>query len=123
MSYTLFAQCTSPLTEASDYSNLIKACVPKYDSAGFYTNFYDYFFNNTEDFKKLINPREPRQKQTPRQREVGNAWLFNTDKFLKNKSRLFGNITCCEISDIKSLEIDYPEDMILIENIMKSKRR
>ncbi len=114
--YTIMSQCTSPLTEASDFTNLIKSCK---DSAGFYTECYDYFHDFKDDVEALRQPRQPRQLKTPRKKEAGNAWMFDSLKFLKYKTRLFENIGLCKISFKKNIEIDEPDDLILIENIMK----
>jgi len=119
--YTLFAQCTSPLTEASDFTNLIEAC-DTLDCAGFYTECYDYFYSFPNDVEAMVKPRQPRQLKTPRKKEAGNAWMFTNKGFLKHRSRLFGNIGMCKIDFIKNLEIDEPEDLELFRSLMESRK-
>jgi len=119
--YTLFSQCTSPLTEASDFTNLIDACY-NLDSAGFYTECYDYFYSFANDVEAMVKPRQPRQLKTPRKKEAGNAWMFSNEGFLKHRSRLFGNIGMCKIDFIKSLEIDEPDDLELFRSLMMSRK-
>ena len=120
-SYThiLFAQCTSPLTLASDFSNLIKELDKKFDSVAFYTENYDFFFDIKDDYIKIIQSRQPRQTKTPRKNEAGNAWLFSIDGFKKTKSRLFGNIGLVKIDHPRQLEIDEPNDLPLMECLLK----
>lgn len=118
--YTLFAQCTSPLTEASDFVNLISAC-NNLDSAGYYTDCYDYFYSIPDDVELMIKPRKPRQLKVPRKKEAGNAWMFKNEGFLKHRTRLFGHIGMCKIDFIKSLEIDEPDDLKLMKAIMTTR--
>lgn len=118
--YTLFAQCTSPLTEATDFINLIDSC-KDLDSAGFYTECYDYFYSIANDVELMVKPRQPRQLKTPRKKEAGNAWMFNNEGFLKHRTRLFGKIGMCKIDFIKNLEIDEPEDLEMFKGIMMTR--
>ena len=118
--YTLFAQCTSPLTEASDFTNLIDVCY-NIDSAGFYTECYDYFFSIDNDLEKMVKPRAPRQLKTPRKKEAGNAWMFSNEGFLNHRTRLFGHIGMCKIDFVKNLEIDEPEDLEMFKGIMMAR--
>jgi CMP-N-acetylneuraminic acid synthetase len=114
--YTMLVQCTSPLTEANDFSQLIKAGQQK-DSAAFYTRCYSFFFG--EDDKLLCSPRLPRQEKEGKKQEAGNAWIFKSNGFLKNKSRLFGDIGLCEIKYPKNLEIDDPIDLDIIKCLLR----
>jgi N-acylneuraminate cytidylyltransferase len=114
----VFVQATSPLTKSSDLSRLIKLLEDN-DSACFYIDDYCVFLDLDE--KSIAEPRVPRQKREPRKREVGNAWAFKKDTFLKYGTRLHGKIGMCKISDIQSLEIDENDDLLLINAVMSSK--
>jgi len=124
-SYThmMLVQCTSPLTEASDFSNLIFKINEGYNSAAFYSETDSFFFNFPEDFDNLVKPRLPKQKKDLRKLEAGNAWIFEIKGFLKYGSRLFGNIGTCKIDPPKELEIDEPGDLILAECLLKRRKK
>jgi len=117
---TCFVQCTSPLTEPDDLRNLIgTVAFGGKDSATFFVEDYGHFF----DFHNLKNSvRMPRQKRKPLKREVGNAWCFKTDGFLRAKSRLFGDVGYIKIEEPKSLEIDNYHDIITASALIIEKR-
>ena len=71
--YTMLVQCTSPLTEAEDFTNLIKTVEGK-DSAAYYTRNYSFCFDLDDEDLRL--PRLPRQVRDYRTQEAGNAWIF-----------------------------------------------
>lgn len=116
--YTMLVQCTSPLTKAKDFTNLIRA-VEDHDSAAFYVEDCGLFFDEEGDMKLLRAARLPRQVRAWKKKEVGNAWIFKTDGFLKHGSRLFGKIGLCEIEPPKDIEIDDIGDVEVIECILK----
>ena len=111
----LFVQATSPLSESGDFSNMLRA-LEAYDSVGFYSEDFGFFFDRDD----LTKPRLPRQQRLPLKREAGNAWAFKKNGFVKNKSRLFGEIGLCEIDYLKALEIDEPADLELIGCVLNS---
>lgn len=110
----LFVQCTSPLTDSCDFSEILDM-LKEYDSVGCYVDDYGYFFE--ED--SIFTPRLPRQKRTPRKRECGNVWGFRSKTFKENKSRIHGNYGMYKIDMIKSFEIDVPIDVKILEGIIK----
>ena len=116
--YTMLAQCTSPLTKSNDFTNLISA-VKGCDSAAFYIEDDNLFFDIEGDIKILRSDRLPRQKRILKRKEVGNGWIFKTFKFLKCGCRLFGDVGLCKIGHHKSLEIDSMEDLKIIECLLK----
>ena len=60
-----------------------------------------------------------RQKNNNFVLENGAFYIFNIKKFMKKKSRLFGNIGTYLMPEIRSGEIDSLEDFKLIEFILK----
>ena len=120
--YTILAQCTSPLTKSEDFSNLI-ASVKGNDSAAFYIEDDNLFFDEERDVKMLRSARLPRQKRVLKRKEVGNGWIFKTSEFLECGCRLFGEVGLCKIGRHKSLEIDSIEDLKFIECIMQSEKK
>ncbi len=120
--YTILAQCTSPLTKSKDFSNLI-AAVKGNDSAAFYIEADDLFFDAERDMKQIRSARMPRQKRTFKRKEVGNGWIFRTSEFLECGCRLFGDIGLCKIGRYKGLEIDSVEDLKIIECVIKLEKK
>jgi N-acylneuraminate cytidylyltransferase len=119
---TMLVQCTSPLTEHNDFTNLIQL-MNEFDSAAFYIEDDSFFFNLEDDIDKLRAPRRARQQRELRKKEIGNAWIFNSKDFLKYKTRLFGNVGICKIDSPKELEIDDPGDLILAECLLKRRKK
>jgi len=113
----VFVQATSPLTSSLDLSNLLDN-LSYFDSSVFYVDDFCTFFDFESDVDLMKKPRKPRQERTPRRREVGNAWAFRADDFMKYKARLFGNIGLCKIESPRDFEIDEPSDLLVIEAIM-----
>jgi CMP-N,N'-diacetyllegionaminic acid synthase len=112
----LFVQCTSPLTEYSDFENMIEISrYNVYDSCFFYVEDYGYFYELDDIVGK---PRLPRQERTPKRRECGNAWFFRKDGFLVHKTRLFGVVGMVKLDPPKHLEIDTNEDLDLISCLL-----
>jgi CMP-N-acetylneuraminic acid synthetase len=120
--HMMLVQCTSPLTEVSDFSRLISK-IKIYDSVAFYYETDSFFFDFEDDFIKLTTPRLPSQKKELRKLEAGNAWIFEIEGFLKHGSRLFGNIGTCKIESPKELEIDEPGDLTLAECLLKRRKK
>ena len=116
----LFVQATSPLTSSLDLSSLLDS-LNSFDSSVFYVEDYCTFFDFKADIDLMKKPRQPRQKRKPRRREVGNAWAFRADDFMKYKVRLFGNIGLCKIQPPRDYEIDEVSDLMVIEAIMSQK--
>jgi len=111
-------QCTSPLTDPEDLTNLIKQITEEgKDSAGFYVEDYGYFYEDD-----LTIPRTPRQLMTPKKRETGNAWCFTSSGFYKHKSRLFGNVGIVKIDKPKDLEIDEWYDMQMASSLLNYRK-
>lgn len=123
--YTIFAQCTSPLTEPSDFINLIDTILLGFDCVAFYTEDYSYSFDSEEDLIKIKNLRLPRQLKTPKRKEAGNAWIFKTTEFLKYKTRLFGELGTtlglCKLDTPKQFEIDELNDIDICKCILKTR--
>ena len=115
----LFVQATSPLSEPSDFSRLLKKINNGYDSAAFYVEDYGSFFGESY----IFSVRLPRQHKKPRKREAGNAWAFCKQGFVKHKTRMFGQIGLCKIEYPKDLEIDSDDDLSAIERLLQIRER
>lgn len=119
--HIMLVQCTSPLTESLDFSNLINKG-KEFNSVAFYYETDSFFLDFADDFEKLITPRLSSHKKELRKLEAGNAWIFEIEGFLKYNSRLFNNIGICKIEPPKELEIDEPGDLILAECLLKRRK-
>ena len=117
-------QATSPLLKSYDLkSGYQKFLIENLDSL-----FSSYEFKKFvwKKIKKKASPlnydpskRPMRQKNNNFVLENGAFYIFNIKKFMKKKSRLFGNIGTYLMPEIRSGEIDSLEDFKLIEFILK----
>ena len=63
--------------------------------------------------------RPMRQEMKKRYLENGSFYIFNPEKFLKKKCRLFGKIGCFKMSKISSFQIDDRQNIELFNNLGK----
>jgi len=117
-------QPTSPIRGKSDLDNACKVFLNnKYDSLFTAMGISDHFIWKLKNKKLTANynykQRPLRQKIKPKYLENGSFYIFNTNKFLKYKSRLFGKIGVYVMKKINSLQFDDPEDIKLFNNFKK----
>ena len=60
-----------------------------------------------------------RQEIEKKYLENGSFYIFNAEKFLKEKCRLFGKIGCFTMGKVESFEIDNHEDLKLFNSLGK----
>lgn len=60
-----------------------------------------------------------RQKIKPKYLENGSFYIFNANKFLKEKNRLFKKIGFYEMKKVNSMQIDEPEDISIFNSLKK----
>ena len=65
------------------------------------------------------NKRPMRQKIEERYLENGSFYIFNPDKFLRKRCRLFGKIGCLTMNKIQSFQIDDSQDIELFKNLRR----
>ena len=63
--------------------------------------------------------RPMRQKIEERYLENGSFYIFNPDKFLRKRCRLFGKIGCLTMSKIQSFQVDDSQDIELFKNLKR----
>jgi N-acylneuraminate cytidylyltransferase len=117
-------QATSPIRNKQDLSKAIKLYFKnKSDSlfsAGNYNKLFTWF-----NKKKLVPNYNIKIKRTRRQNqkkmiiENGSFYIFNSEKFIKNKKRLFGKINYYLQKKFESFEIDDYEDLYFLDLLMK----
>ena len=117
----MLVQATSPLTSSADFEGGIKLFFQgDYDSVLTCVRNYRFFWNedgtsNNYDYKN----RPRRQNFAGRLMENG-AFYINTVKNIKaSNNRLSGKIGIYEMPEYTALEIDEPDDWILLETMMR----
>jgi len=125
--YTYLIQATSPFLKSTD---IIKSFT-KLKKKKFDTMFSDYAFKKfIWEKKNILKPlnynlfkRPMRQNINKHYIENGAFYVFNNQKFLTKKNRLFGKIGCYEMSFDDSLDIDTHDDFLIAEKIMKNEKK
>lgn len=117
-------QPTSPIRGKNDLDNACEIFLKnKYDSLFTAMRISDHFIWKTINNKLTANynykQRPRRQKIKPKYLENGSFYIFDTKKFLKHKSRLFGKIGVYVMKKINSLQLDEPEDIKLFNNLKR----
>lgn len=115
-------QPTSPLREKKD---LDQACSfflkKKYDSLLSVLKISDHFIWSKKNKKLNANynykKRPRRQNIEKKYLENGSFYIFNAEKFLKFKNRLFGKIGLYEMKKINSFQIDESDDIKLFNSL------
>ena len=117
-------QPTSPIRS---YKTLDKAInmfyKKKLDSLFTAEKVYNYFIWKKQGKKYIANynysNRPMRQEIEKKYLENGSFYIFNAEKFLKEKCRLFGKIGCFTMGKVESFEIDNHEDLKLFNSLGK----
>ena len=117
-------QATSPLLKSYDLkSGYQKFLIENLDSLFSSDEFKKFVWKKIKKKASPLNydpsKRPMRQKNNNFILENGAFYIFNIKKFMKKKSRLFGNIGTYLMPEIRSGEIDSLEDFKLIEFILK----
>ena len=116
-------QPTSPIRFKKDLDKAINLFVKeKYDSLFTAQKIHDFFtWQKTKNklvpnYSYRLRPR--RQKIKGKYMENGSFYIFNKNRFMKSKNRLFGKIGIYEMSKICSFQIDDLIDIKII-NLLK----
>ena len=120
-------QVTSPIRETDDIKNALKIAITnKYDSIFSAVKLDDFliwkkkeskFKSINYDFKNRLR-RQDYQKFT--YLENGSFYLFKPKGIKFHKNRLYGKIGICEMDKKKMFQIDHPDDIFIIESILKN---
>lgn len=120
-------QLTSPVRETKDIKKGLKIALSNnYDSIFSAVKLDDFFIWGKENNKfKSINydfKNRPRRQDITKftYLENGSFYLFKPKGIRINKNRLYGKIGICEMDKNKMFQIDHPEDILIIENILKN---
>ena len=123
--YTFFAQCTAPLTKASDLDGAM-ALMHSNDCDSIFAakQFHGFIWRRDEnDVLYGVNHdhtgrRPMRQELPPEYQETGAFYLFRTHGFRQAKQRFFGRIGVYEIPEERSIDIDSLEDFARAEKFI-----
>ncbi len=125
--FTVFLQCTSPLTLSDDICGTIKALLEQNaDSALAVTRFHYFLWRLDKDGNAVgINHnkhvRPLRQQGEPQFVETGAVYVMRTEGFLKAKHRFFGKTGMYVMPAERCLEIDDLVDLRLAEVLIDGK--
>ncbi len=124
----LAIQPTSAIRGDKDFDNAINLFVKKkYDSLFSCSEISDYcvWEINNKKLKSLYDykNRKPRQLIRKKYLENGSFFIFNKEKFKIKKNRFFGNVGFYLQEYYKSFQIDEPEDIHIVESVLKYKKK
>ncbi len=124
--YVLAPQVTSPLRDASDFSNAISQFITeKSDTLLSVAEIEDFFIwkkdenGNPESVNYDYKNRKLRQQIENRYLENGSFYIFPPQFLKDNNNRLGGKISLYEMERYKMFQIDNIEDVELSSVIMK----
>jgi YrbI family 3-deoxy-D-manno-octulosonate 8-phosphate phosphatase len=118
----LFAQCTSPFTQAQELQKAIEEFESNPRGTLFSaTRTHDFHWELVDGLAIPISegtlPRKRRQDLKPRFAESGAFYIFNLNEFKKSRSRFNEPIRIFESSKLTSMEIDTNEDLIIARQL------
>ncbi len=124
-------QATSPLVTAEDLSNAINTFEDvQSDTLLSVVKQKRFYWDFDESNNNCIKPLNYEPQKRPRRQdfngtfvENGAIYIFNSNEFLKHKSRLYGNISYIEMDEKTYYELDEPADWLIVENFIKSNKR
>lgn len=124
--YIVGLQATSPIRKKNELDNAIDYFENQNSDSmfsGCLVTDHLLWLKNKNNFMQSINykggGRQPRQKLMDKYLENGSIYIFNREKFLKFKKRMFGNISVYEMPNFRSLQIDEYSDIKFCEAVMK----
>jgi CMP-N,N'-diacetyllegionaminic acid synthase len=121
-------QNTSPLRNSIHIDESIQLLLKNnYDSV--FSGFKSHYFlwqknsNNSKPINYSPKKRPNRQEMNDQYIENGALFVFTYQSFFKNMCRISGKIGIYEMSEKLSYQIDSKSDLILIEGILKNRRK
>ena len=121
-------QPTSPIRGKNDFNEAINIFYKKkYDSLFSCSVIKDFFVWKTKNKRLIPNynykKRKTRQAIDPLFLENGSFFIFNKNKFKRNKCRMFGKIGFYTQKYYKSYQLDEPDDIFIIKSLIKNKSK
>lgn len=122
----VFLQCTSPVREPKDIEQAIQTLLAqKADSLFSACRNYGLiwerrkgkFYSLNYDYRR----RKREQKMAPQYRENGSLYVFRPEILKRYRNRLGGKVAIYEMDFWKSFQVDEPQDLKLLEWIIKNR--
>ena len=119
---------TAPLRRAEHVTETVRRVVERgYDSALTLVKSHAYLWRAASDGTVEPTNYDP-AKRGPHQKEGWNQWIENKavyamrrDLLLETGCRLGGRIGYVEMSDLDSIDVDYPEDLQMVELVFSTR--
>ncbi|GHV96309.1 hypothetical protein AGMMS50293_26290 [Spirochaetia bacterium] len=117
----MLVQATSPLTKSDHISEALKLYSQNnYDSLLTCVRNYRFFWNENGTSQNYNYKQRPRRQNFAGQLMENGAFYINLVGNIKeSKNRLSGKIGIYEMPEYTSIEIDEPDDWIILENLMR----
>jgi N-acylneuraminate cytidylyltransferase len=117
----MLVQATSPLTQTKHFEEALELYKQKkYDSLLSCVRNYRFFWNEDGTSKNYDYRNRPRRQDFDGQLMENGAFYISTVGNIKEtRNRLGGKIGIYEMPGYTSVEIDEPEDFLILEQIMK----
>ena len=122
--YFFLIQATSPLLKTKHIEAMFRKFIQdKADSAlSCVRNKRFYWTENGTPINYDYNNRPRRQDFTGLMMENGACYINSVSNIIKYKNRLSGKISVYEMPEYTAVEIDEPDDFLLIEKLMEKHR-
>mgnify|MGYP001217871239 CR=1 FL=1 len=120
----IFMQCTAPLTETEDIDGALELLVSDEninsvisgceDSGGWFCGGFQW---QEKDYAERVTPYVHQRQDAPKfYRENGAFYISYKKDFIKEETRLPGNIKFYEMPKNRSFEVDEPEDLDVLRS-------
>lgn len=119
----MLVQATSPLTQTIHFTEaLLKFREEEYDSILTCVRNYRFFWSENGTSKNYDYLKRPRRQDFKGELMENGAFYINTVKgILSNNNRLGGKIGIYEMPEYTAIEIDEPDDWMLLEDLMRKR--
>ena len=117
----ILVQATSPLTESKHFLEALHMYMNnEYDSILTCVRNYRFFWNEDGTSMNYDYTNRPRRQNFKGMMMENGAFYINkVDNILLNKNRLSGKIGIYEMPEYTAMEIDEPDDWIILETLMR----
>jgi N-acylneuraminate cytidylyltransferase len=116
----MLVQATSPLTQTSNFDEAFEKYMQgKYDSMLTCVRNYRFLWNKDGTSKNYDYRKRPRRQDFDGELMENGAFYINTVKnILRDQNRLSGKIGIYEMPEYTGMEIDEPDDWMILESLM-----
>lgn len=117
--------CTNPLVSTEHFRETINALVQKnFDSAFTAKKIQKLFWTQKKEPLNFDATNIPRtQDLPPLYEEIPAIYAFRKEMFIETQRRIGFNPRITQISEIESVDIDYPQDFIIANSIYMNKHK